>query len=161
MCASAIRSWKRSFTDEKQELTEKAIANVAKKLRLTRADEVYAEVGRGALRANHVVEAVFLELKQDASRRHLTYEDRKSRKPISIRWPDRRHLLFAGPVLPSFAGRPHRGPAHAGRGRRHPRTADCAELEKAQDRMDDWLDATLGPPARSRLGRRCRASPCG
>src|SRR6202012_4736224 len=72
----------KAFTDEKQELTEKAIANVAKKLRLTRADEVYAEVGRGALRANDVVEAVFPELKQDAARRHLTYEDRKSRKPI-------------------------------------------------------------------------------
>ncbi len=56
----ADRAWVRfghkilekAFTDEKQELTEKAIANVAKKLRLTRADEVYAEVGRGALRAN-------------------------------------------------------------------------------------------------------------
>ncbi len=33
-----------------RELTDKAIGEVAKKLRLAKAEDVYADVGRGALR---------------------------------------------------------------------------------------------------------------
>ncbi len=133
----------KAFTDEKQELTEKAIANVAKKLRLTRADEVYAEVGRGALRANDVVEAVFPELKQDASRRHLTYEDRKSRKPISIRGLTEGISYSLGQCCHPLPGDRIVGLRTPGEGVVI-HTIDCAELEKAQDRMDDWLDVTWG-----------------
>ena len=61
------------FADEGVELTDKAIGEVAKKLRLAKAEDVYADVGRGALRGREVLEAVFPELKRDpasaASRR--------------------------------------------------------------------------------------------
>ena len=74
----------KTFADEKEELTEKAIAEVAKKLRLTKAEDVFAEVGRGALRAHEVVEAVFPELKGDPKRHKQSYV-RNDRKKISIR----------------------------------------------------------------------------
>ncbi len=51
----------KAFADENVELTQKAIDEVAKKLRLARSDEVYAQVGRGALRADDVLHAVFPE----------------------------------------------------------------------------------------------------
>src|SRR6202034_4548812 len=40
----------KAFADENVELTQKAVSEVAKKLRLAKPDEVYAQVGRGALR---------------------------------------------------------------------------------------------------------------
>src|SRR3569623_1117126 len=44
------------FADENRELTNKAIEEVAKKLRLPKAEDVLVEVGRGQLRANEVLE---------------------------------------------------------------------------------------------------------
>ena len=37
------------FAEQGSELSEKAIGEVAKKLRLPKAEDVYAEVGRGTL----------------------------------------------------------------------------------------------------------------
>src|SRR5215469_7840380 len=54
------------FADEGFELTEKAIQEVAKKLRLAKAEDVFADVGRGALRGHEVLEAVYPEIKKDA-----------------------------------------------------------------------------------------------
>ena len=42
----------KAFADEGRELTDKAIGEVAKKLRLSKAEDVYADVGRGALRVD-------------------------------------------------------------------------------------------------------------
>src|SRR5690348_5354969 len=74
------------FADEGQELTDKAISEVAKKLRVTKAEDVYADVGRGALRSHEVLEAVFPELKRKTGRKRATaLSDPKARRPISIR----------------------------------------------------------------------------
>src|SRR5215475_10629987 len=54
----------KTFADEGRELTEKAVEEVAKKLRLSKAEDVYADVGRGALRGHEVLQAVFPELKR-------------------------------------------------------------------------------------------------
>src|SRR5476649_2817370 len=54
----------RTFADQGAELSEKAIGEVAKKLRLAKADDVYADVGRGVLRGPEVLQAVFPELKR-------------------------------------------------------------------------------------------------
>src|ERR1700748_326327 len=54
----------KTFSDQGAELTEKAIGEVAKKLRLPKAEDVYADVGRGALRGIEVLQAVFPELKR-------------------------------------------------------------------------------------------------
>src|SRR6195952_3537473 len=59
----------KTFADQGAELTEKAIGEVAKKLRLAKAEDVYADVGRGALRGAEVLQAVYPELKRsDKSR---------------------------------------------------------------------------------------------
>src|SRR6478609_1688316 len=54
----------KTFADDGRELTEKAVEEVAKKLRLSKAEDVYADVGRGALRGHEVLQAVFPELKR-------------------------------------------------------------------------------------------------
>src|SRR5215472_1371976 len=71
------------FADEARELTEKAMGEVAKKLRLSKAEDVYADVGRGALRPHEVLQAVFPELKRagKVAKKPLSGE----LKPISIR----------------------------------------------------------------------------
>ena len=51
----AARSWKRPSPTRARELTDKAIGEVAKKLRLSKAEDVYADVGRGALRGHEVL----------------------------------------------------------------------------------------------------------
>src|SRR5580658_4647790 len=70
------------FADEGRELTDKAIEEVAKKLRLAKAEDVYADVGRGALRGVEVMQAVFPELKR-ADKSRIKSAD--AAKPISIR----------------------------------------------------------------------------
>ena len=105
----------KTFADEGRELTDKAIEEVAKKLRLAKAEDVYADVGRGALRGHEVLQAVFPELKR-AGKVAKKRAARRGQADLHPR-PDRRHLLHPGPVLPSAAGRPHRGHHHAGRGR--------------------------------------------
>ena len=59
----------KAFADHNFELTPKGIEDVTRKLRLARDEDVYAEVGRGALRAQEVLEAVFPEIKRDPSRK--------------------------------------------------------------------------------------------
>src|SRR3569833_4770432 len=52
----------KTFAEQNMELSEKAIGEVAKKLRLAKAEDVYADVGRGALRGHEVLVVVFLVL---------------------------------------------------------------------------------------------------
>src|SRR5215469_67673 len=74
------------FSDEGRELTDKAIEGAARRLRLSKADDVYAEVGRGALRGHEVLLAVFPEFKKDPERRkQAAFVEPKLKKPISIR----------------------------------------------------------------------------
>src|SRR5262249_26076588 len=74
----------RAFSDEHRELTDKAIEEVAKKLRLPKAEEVLVEVGRGQLRAGEVLEAVFPELKRTDARKGPSAGPRQGKK-ISIK----------------------------------------------------------------------------
>ncbi|HEY5336886.1 MAG TPA: bifunctional (p)ppGpp synthetase/guanosine-3',5'-bis(diphosphate) 3'-pyrophosphohydrolase [Rhizomicrobium sp.] len=128
----------KAFADEKQELTEKAVEEVAKKLRLTKADDVYAEVGRGALRAHDVLEAVFPELKNDPARRKT---DGKNRKPISIRGLTEGISYRLGQCCHPLPGDRIVGVVTPGEGVVI-HTIDCGELDKAEAQMDDWLDVS-------------------
>jgi len=133
----------KAFTDEQQELTEKAIDEVAKKLRLSKGDDVYAEVGRGALRAQEVVEAIFPELKRDPERKRPLYDDGKGKKQISIRGLTEGISYQLGQCCHPLPGDRIVGLRSPGQGVVI-HTIDCAELERAQDRMDDWLDVSWG-----------------
>lgn len=133
----------KAFADEQQELTEKAIEEVAKKLRLAKGEDVYAEVGRGALRAQEVVEAVFPELKRDPERKRPNYDDGKGKKSISIRGLTEGISYKLGQCCHPLPGDRIVGLRTPGEGVVI-HTIDCAELERAQDRMGDWLDVSWG-----------------
>src|SRR5260370_350323 len=61
------------FSDQGFELTDKAVEGVLRKLRLAKAEDVYADIGRGALRADEVLQAVYPELKPDPKRKRSSY----------------------------------------------------------------------------------------
>jgi GTP diphosphokinase / guanosine-3',5'-bis(diphosphate) 3'-diphosphatase len=129
------------FVDEGFELTDKAIEGVAKKLRVSKAEDVFADVGSGALRGYEVLQAVYPETKLDPERRKAAAmaEPTDGVKPISIKG------LTAGLAF-RLGDCCHPLPGDRIVGLRVPgagvviHTIDCAELEKAQSSMDDWLD---------------------
>jgi len=135
----------KTFADDKQELTEKAIEEVAKKLRLHKAEDVFAEVGRGALRASDVLEAVFPELKADPTHRKHTYA-RNDQKKISIQGLTEGISYKLGQCCHPLPGDRIVGVVTPGEGVVI-HTIDCAELEKAQAQMEDWLDVRWGMDA--------------
>jgi GTP pyrophosphokinase len=73
----------KAFSDESHELTDKAVEGVLKKLRLPKPEDVYADVGRGALRADEVLAAVYPLLKRDPKRKRPSYIEPNT-KGVSI-----------------------------------------------------------------------------
>ena len=134
----ALHTPLKAFADEKRELTEKAIEEVAKKLRLAKAEDVYADVGRGALRGHEVLQAVFPELKRTGK---IKTGGPGEARPISIRGLTEGISYTLGQCC-------HPIPGDRIVGIRTPdglviHTIDCGELDKAGD-MDDWLDVSWG-----------------
>jgi guanosine-3',5'-bis(diphosphate) 3'-pyrophosphohydrolase len=135
------------FIDENQQLTDKAIEDVVKKLRLAKAEDVYAEVGRGALRAHEVLEAVFPELKRDPERRKQSaYAEPPKDKAISISGLTEGISYKLGECCHPLPGDRIVGLLTPGKGTVI-HTVDCAELEKAESSMADWLDVKWGAHA--------------
>ena len=130
----------KAFADEKRELTDKAIEEVAKKLRLAKAEDVFADVGRGALRAHEVLEAVFPELKRGARSGKAAMPGEV--RPISIRGLTEGISYTLGQCCHPLPGDRIVGINTPGEGLVI-HTIDCAELDKAQN-MDDWLDVSWG-----------------
>jgi guanosine-3',5'-bis(diphosphate) 3'-pyrophosphohydrolase len=129
----------KAFADEKRELTEKAIEGVAKTLRLAKAEDVYADVGRGALRGHEVLQAVFPELKRTARGKTAALGDVK---PISIRGLTEGISYTLGQCCHPIPGDRIVGITTPADGLVI-HTIDCGELDKAGD-MDDWLDVSWG-----------------
>jgi GTP diphosphokinase / guanosine-3',5'-bis(diphosphate) 3'-diphosphatase len=131
----------KEFSDHKQELTEKAIQEVAKKLRHGRPEDVYADVGRAALRANDVLFAVFPELRKSE---HAKPAPRRDGKAISIKGLTEGISYRLGQCCHPLPGDRIVGVRKPGEGVVI-HTIDCSELEKAQ--MADWLDVQWGQQA--------------
>src|SRR6201996_5739538 len=129
----------KAFADEKRELTEKAIDEVAKKLRLPKADDVYADVGRGVLRGIEVLQAVFPELKR------ARVQNQGPARPISIRGLTEGISYKLAQCCHPLPGDRIVGLMTPGEGVLV-HTIDCAELDKAQS-MGDWLDVGWGQNA--------------
>jgi GTP pyrophosphokinase len=132
----------KTFADEKRELTDKGIEEVAKKLRLSKAEDVFADVGRGALRPGEVLAAVFPELKRVG--KIAPKPAPGDAAPISIRG------LTEG-ISYTLGACCHPIPGDRIVGIRGPEglvihTIDCGELDKWQD-MNDWLDVGWGQSA--------------
>lgn len=135
---------KKVFSDEGAELTDKAVGEVAKKLHLAKAEDVFAEVGRGALRGNEVLAAVFPELKRDPEKRkQAAFAEPTAKKPISIRGLTEGISYRLGQCCHPLPGDRIVGLMVPGEGAVI-HTIDCAELENAQNSMSDWLDVTWG-----------------
>jgi GTP pyrophosphokinase len=135
----------KTFADEGRELTEKAVEEVAKKLRLPKAEDVYADVGRGALRGHEVLEAVFPELKRRQAPRKTGaagVATPSRAKPISIRGLTEGISYTLGQCCHPLPGDRIVGLMTPDVGTVI-HTIDCAELDKAQN-MDDWLDVAWG-----------------
>ncbi|HWY13916.1 MAG TPA: bifunctional (p)ppGpp synthetase/guanosine-3',5'-bis(diphosphate) 3'-pyrophosphohydrolase [Rhizomicrobium sp.] len=127
----------KAFADENVELTRKAIDEVAKKLRLPRSDDVYAQVGRGALRADDVLHAVFPEIRRNPARAKRTAT--RDRKAISIKGLTEGISYRLGECCHPLPGDRIVGLMIPGEGAVI-HTIDCGELEQAQTSMNDWLD---------------------
>src|SRR3984885_11818591 len=130
----------KAFVDEGRELTDKAIEAVAKKLRLAKAEDVYADVGRGALRGSEVLQAVFPELKRAGKVAHKAVPGEV--KPISIRGLTEGISYNLGQCCHPLPGDRIVGINTPGEGLVI-HTIDCAELDKAHD-TTDWLDVGWG-----------------
>ena len=130
------------FGDEGVALTEKAIGEVAKKLNLPKPDEVYAQVGRGGLRADDVLLAVYPEIKRKAAGERQG----KGRQAISIHGLTEGVSYRLGQCCHPLPGDRIVGLMVPGRGV-EVHTIDCEELEHAQSSMADWLDVKWGTQA--------------
>jgi GTP pyrophosphokinase len=154
------------FADEGFEMTDKAVVGVAKKLGFSKADDVFAEVGRGVLRGHEVLEAVFPEIKRDPERRKqaVLVEPPGKPKAISIRGLTEGVAYRLGNCCHPLPGDRIVGLMMPGQGAVI-HTIDCAELEKAQSSMDDWLDVAWGShaaemgPSVARLAVRVKNAP--
>src|SRR5258706_11396297 len=138
----------KTFADEGRELTDKAVGEVAKKLRLAKAEDVYADVGRGALRGHEVLQAVFPELKRTGKVAKKIVPG--AVKPISIRGLTEGISYTLGQCCHPLPGDRIVGLNTPGEGLVI-HTIDCAELDKAHN-MDDWLDVGWGQGA-SEIGQ--------
>jgi GTP diphosphokinase / guanosine-3',5'-bis(diphosphate) 3'-diphosphatase len=138
------RILEKTFADDGRDLTEKAIEEVAKKLRLPKDDDVYADVGRGALPPHEVLQAVFPELKRAAKTR-IAPGGPGAPAPVSIRGLKEGISYKLGQCCHPLPGDRIVGIRTAGEGLVI-HTIDCGELAKHID-MDDWLDVSWGQGA--------------
>jgi guanosine-3',5'-bis(diphosphate) 3'-pyrophosphohydrolase len=125
------------FADEGFELTDKAIEGVLKKLRLSRADDVYADVGRGALRADEVLQAVYPELRRDTKRKRPNYMGPNG--AVSIAGLTEGIGYRLGGCCHPIPGDRIIGLMVPGEGCVI-HTVDCEVLDRHQDSMADWID---------------------
>ncbi len=128
----------KAFSDEAHELTDKAVEGVLKKLRLARPDDVYADVGRGALRADEVLAAVYPQLKRDPKRKRPSYIEPNS-KGVSIAGLTEGIGYRLGACCHPIPGDRIIGLMVPGEGVVI-HTIDCEVLDRHQDSMADWID---------------------
>ena len=127
------------FADQGHELTEKAVDGVLKKLRLAKAEDAYADVGRGALRADEVLEAVYPELKRNAKRKRKASTDGHPPWPVSISGLTEGIGYRLGACCHPIPGDRIIGLMVPGEGVVI-HTVDCEVLDRHQDGMADWID---------------------
>jgi guanosine-3',5'-bis(diphosphate) 3'-pyrophosphohydrolase len=128
----------KAFSDEGHELTDKAVEGVLKKLRLPKPDDVYADVGRGALRADEVLAAVYPLLKRDPKRKRPSYLEPNS-KGVSIAGLTEGIGYRLGGCCHPIPGDRIIGLMVPGEGVVI-HTIDCEVLDRHQDSMADWID---------------------
>ena len=120
------------------DLTDKAVEGVLKKLRLAKPEDVYADVGRGALRADEVLAAVYPQLKRDPKRKRPSYIEPNT-KGVSIAGLTEGIGYRLGGCCHPIPGDRIIGLMVPGEGVVI-HTIDCEVLDRHQDSMADWID---------------------
>jgi GTP diphosphokinase / guanosine-3',5'-bis(diphosphate) 3'-diphosphatase len=131
------------FADEGFELTDKAVEDVVKQLRLHKPDDVYAGVGRGALRADEMLEAVYPELKRDPKRKPRAPLKGAGLRGVSIAGLTEGIAYRLGACCHPIPGDRIIGLMVPGEGVVI-HTADCEVLDRHQESMADWIDVRWG-----------------
>jgi GTP pyrophosphokinase len=126
------------FSDEGYELTDRAVEGVLRKLRLSKPEDVYADIGRGALRADEVLQAVYPELKRDPARKRRGYVE-PNPKSVSIAGLTEGIAYRLGSCCHPIPGDRIIGLMVPGSGCVI-HTVDCEVLDRHQDSMADWID---------------------
>jgi GTP pyrophosphokinase len=126
------------FADDGFKLTDKAVEGVLRKLRLSKPEDVYADVGRGALRADEVLQAVYPELKRDPKRKRASYLEPNSAS-VSIGGLTEGIGYRLGACCHPIPGDRIIGLMVPGEGCVI-HTVDCDVLDRHQDSMADWVD---------------------
>jgi len=137
----------KSFRDAGQEFSEKSLNTVLKKLKLLKADEVYALLGQGVITAVEVMKSVFPGLKVDDSLLKWSTWTRKPKGnalPIQGLAPGLAYHLAH--CCQPLVGDRIIGVITQGQGV-VVHTADCERLEDVQDQPDRWLDLKWSPDA--------------
>ena len=128
------------FADEGFELGEKAVTGVLNKLCLKKPDDVYANIGRGALRADEVLEAVYPELKRGPEQnRYGGALGLAGDRPVSIEGLTEGIAYRLGGCCHPIPGDRIIGLMVPGEGV-VVHSVDCEVLDRHQDSMIDWMD---------------------
>jgi GTP diphosphokinase / guanosine-3',5'-bis(diphosphate) 3'-diphosphatase len=126
------------FADHASQLSDKAIEGVLKKLRLPKPEDVFADVGRGALRADEVLSAVYPELKRQRAMKRPSYIE-PPEKSVSIAGLTEGIGYRLGACCHPIPGDRIIGLMVPGEGCVI-HTVDCEVLDRHQDSMADWID---------------------
>ena len=131
----------KSFRDAGREFSEKALDGVLKKLKLAKADEVYALLAQGAVTAAEVLTGIFPDLKtSDTIAAWSAWATRKAKgTAIAIQGLVPGLAYNLAPCCQPLFGDRIIGVVSQGKGVMV-HTADCEQLAEVQDQPDRWLD---------------------
>ncbi|MBI1211065.1 MAG: RelA/SpoT family protein [Alphaproteobacteria bacterium] len=131
----------KAFKDSGRDFSEKALDGVLKKLKLAKADEVYALLAQGTVTAAEVLTGIFPDLKtSDTIAAWSAWATKKAKGaaiPIQGLVPGLAYNL--APCCNPLFGDRIIGVVTPGTGVLV-HTADCEQLEHVQDQPDRWLD---------------------
>ncbi|MBP6013511.1 MAG: bifunctional (p)ppGpp synthetase/guanosine-3',5'-bis(diphosphate) 3'-pyrophosphohydrolase [Alphaproteobacteria bacterium] len=138
----------KAFRDAGQEFSEKSLTAVLKKMKLMKADEVYALLGQGVVTPVEVMKSVFPGLKVEASllgwTNWMTRKPKGNAIPIEGLAPGLGYHL--APCCQPLTGDRIIGVITHGHGVMV-HTADCERLADFQDQPDRWVDLKWSPEA--------------
>ena len=131
----------KAFKDTGRDFSEKALDGILKKLKLAKADEVYALLAQGAVTAAEVLTGIFPDLKtSDTIAAWSLWATKKAKgSAIAIQGLVPGLAYNLAPCCNPLFGDRIIGVVTPGKGVMV-HTADCEELEQVQDQPDRWLD---------------------
>ncbi len=132
----------KAFADAEQSLTDKAVKEAMARMKVQKADELFASVAQGGISPLDVLQAVFPESVPDAQRRARGPARPRNLVPIRGLTPGLAYRL--GPCCHPLPGDRIVGILDPGQGI-VVHTIDCEALEPFQDQPERWIDLGWEP----------------